>query len=216
LAIADYDTLKSAVQSWAARSDSKFAAQIPTFVGMAEDRIYYGAGEPGDPDYTPALRSSVMEVTAPVTATDGVATLPNNYLEARALTVENQRVGIEYLPPERFRVYDANTSGTVPLYYTITGTTLEVSPAITGALSLSYYRRYDAISDTNPDEPVLIAHANVYLHLCLYAAFTLVRNAELAMSHLALGRSAIEGVNRQSALRRYPGPLRIRSRMVMP
>lgn len=217
MAITDYDTLKAEVQNWAARSDSTFAARVPTFVAMAEDRIYYGAGSPGSSDYTPALRSTVMELTGTIAATSGDATLPAAFLEARSLTVVDQRTGIEYMPPERFAVMAENAASTaIPVYYTIKGTTLSVTPSYTGDLTLAYFRKFDAVTASATTGTLIESHGLIYLHLTLFAAFTWMRNADLALSHVALARSAIEGVNSKSALARFPGPLRIRPRVVMP
>ena len=217
MAIADYDTLKAAIQSWAARSDSTFAAQVPTFVAMAEDRIYFGAGSPGSPDYTPALRATEMELTDTITATDGDATLPTDFLEMRSLTVADQTSGIEYMPPERFVITNENAAATtVPVYYTIRGTTLSVTPSYDGDLSLSYYRRFDAITPSNTVEALLQSYGNLYLYLGLFSAFTWMQEAELAISHVTLARSMIEGINNKSALARFPGPLRIRPRVLVP
>jgi hypothetical protein len=63
MAIADYTTLRAAVLSYAARSDSAFTAMFPTFVSLTEARIYDGAGRPGEDVYSPPLRSRAMEAS---------------------------------------------------------------------------------------------------------------------------------------------------------
>lgn len=214
MAIADYDTLKSALQSYAARSDSKFSAQVPTFVAMVEERLYNGSGTPGDPSYSPPLRSSTMELDTTVAVTAGSGTVPADMLEIRSITVSGQTYGLEYLPPERFKVWSASLTGSGPIYYTIIGSTISVIPAMTGTLQVLYYRRFDAINDSsNKTGSLIIAHGNIYLELGLFYAFVWMRNAELSLSHLALGRSMIEGANRRAISGRYPGPLRARSRL---
>lgn len=217
MSITDYETLKSTAQAFAARSDTTFAARFPVFVSMAEDRLYYGAGTPGAADYTPALRSSTMELTTAITAASGEATLPADYLEARSIAVEDQRTGIEYMPPERWDIYNVNSSATsTPVYYTVKGTSLWLTPSYSGDVNLSYYRSFDRITPTNTSEALIEAHGNLYLYLVLFEAFAFMEDVELSMAYLMRARSAIEGVNSNASLRRFPGPLRIRPRVVMP
>ncbi len=214
MAITDYDTLKSSLQSYAARSDSKFSAQVPTFVGLVEDRLYNGSGSDGDPTYSPPLRSSTMELDTTVAVTSGSGTVPADMLEIRSITVSGQTYGLEYLPPERFRVWSSSITGSGPIYYTIIGSTISVIPAMTGTLQVIYYRRFDAINDSSTKTgPLIIAHGNIYLEMALFEAFAWMRNPDLALSHLALGRSMVTGVNRRAIAGRYPGPLRSRSRL---
>ena len=46
--ITDYGSLKTAIQTWTARTDSVMGNQVPLSVEMAEQRLYEGSGETGD------------------------------------------------------------------------------------------------------------------------------------------------------------------------
>ena len=216
MAIADYTSLKSAVQTWAARSDSIFAGQFPTFVELAEDRIYNGAGMLGEPTYSAPLRSKYMEVEGTVTVTSGTGTIPDTVLEIREISVTDQLHGIEFLPPERFRIFAANNPAGVPAYYTTRGSSIEVTPSASVTLDLTYYRKYDAITLGAPTGTLLTAHSLIYLECCLYEAFAFMQETDLAVAHLARARGMIDGANRTAANIRTAGPLRIRQRNPIP
>lgn len=216
MAIDSYSTLKNALQTYAARPDSVFGNMVPTFVELAEARIYDGAGEPGDDIYSPPLRSSAMEVTGTVTMTSGVGAVPTTALEVRKLYVEDQLSGITFQTPERFHELNENASAGTPVYYTVEAGEIKTTPAFTGDLLLTYYRRYDAITSSNVTGPLLTAHGVIYLEACLFEAFTFLQEGQLAGAHLLKVRSLIAGANRTAGSLRYPGPLRVRSRLVFP
>lgn len=215
-AIEDYTTLRAAIQTWAARTDTTFSNQIPTFVSLAENRLYYGAGKPGDALYTAPLRSDTMEVEGTVTVTDGEGTLPTELIEIRSISVTDQLTGLEYMPPERFMLYSANDPAGIPAYYTIKGRTIEVTPSASVTLDLTYYRYYDAITASNTTGPLIIAHGLIYLSVCLYEAFAFMQDEPSALAHLARARGMIDGANQTSSGVRYKGPLRMRPRVPIP
>lgn len=216
MSIVDYDTLKSSIETWAARTDATFRGQIPTFVALAEDRIYNGAGKVGEPIYSAPLRSATMEVTGTMTVTDGVGTLPAEALELRKMVVNGQLTGLEYMTPERLSLWSSNAVSGTPLYYTTQGRDVVLAPPSSATLNLTYYRQYDAITPTNQTGPLIIAHGLIYLEAALYEAFAFMQDAELALSHLARARGMIDGANRSATAIRTGGPLRIRQRVPLP
>lgn len=214
--IVDYDTLKSAIETWAARTDTAFRGQIPTFVALAEDRLYNGAGKPGEAIYSAPLRSATMEVAGTMTVTDGTGTLPAEALELRKIVVSGQLTGLEYLTPERLSLWSSNAVAGTPLYYTTRGRDVILAPPSSATLNLTYYRQYDAITPTNQTGPLIIAHGLIYLEAALYEAFAFMQEPELALSHLARARGMIDGANNSATKVRTTGPLRIRQRTPLP
>lgn len=215
--ITDYASLKSAVQVWAVRPDTVFGNQVPLFVEMAEARLYNGAGQPGDEVYTPPLRTSVMEVTATVTLTAGVATMPTTALEIRRLYREDDDYGMTYETPERFKVFAANnTTAGDSIFYTVEAGQILTAPIMTDSLLMSYYRSYDPITTSNTTGPLIAAHGTLYLEACLFEAFTFLQEGALAGAHLIRLRSLITGANRTASSIRAPGPKRIRIRNNIP
>lgn len=216
MAIADYATLKSAVMSYVARSDSAFATMFPTFVALCEERLYNGAGKPGDDVYSPPLRSRAMEVTTTIAITAGAGTWPEDVIQVRKLFRDGDTEGLSYMTPERLSVERERypTTGH-PLYFTTEGSTIVVCPSTDTALELDYFARYAATTDTFPAGPLIVAHGLIYLELCLFEAFAWEQEAELAVQHLAKGRSMIEGANGRAMTARMPGPMRSRPRRVI-
>ncbi len=215
--ITDYASLKSAIQVWAVRPDTVFGNQVPLFVEMAEARLYNGAGQPGDDIYTPPLRTSVMEVTADVTLTDGEATMPTEALEIRRLYRLDDDYGMTYETPERFKVFAANnTAAGDSLYYTVEDGQILTAPIMTDTLKMAYYRSYDAITTSNTTGPLLTAHGILYLEACLFEAFSFLQEGLLAGAHLTRLKSLIVGANRTASSIRAPGPKRIRIRNAIP
>lgn len=216
MSIVDYTSLQSALKVWAVRPDSVFSGQIPTFIQACESRIYDGGGEVGSELYTPPLRSAALEVTGTVTMTAGTGALPSNALELRKVYVDDQKSGITYLPPERFDEKNENASAGTPVYYTVEAGQLRVSPAFTGTVNVLYWRRYDALTAAAPTNALVVAHGDIYLQGCLFEAFTFLQEGQAAAAYLARMRSAINGANKTAANLRYPGPMRVHSRLVFP
>ncbi len=215
MSIQDYDTLKSAIQTWVARRDTNFTGQIPTFVAMAEERMYHGSGKDGEPTYTAPIRSRVLDSSTSLTVTDGVATIPDNCLDITKVYPKGARGGMEYLPPERFEIAQANVFGSDALYYTVLGSSLLVHPS-PAEIDLEYVIRHPAITQTVPTGPLIIAHGLIYLECCLFEAFSFERNVELALGHLAKARAMIDGVNRQASMARFAGRLSVKVRRHIP
>ena len=216
MSIIDYDTLVAAVKVWAARSDSTFSGQIPTFIALAEDRIYNGAGKMGDPIYSAPLRSATMEVAGTMTTVDGVGALPAEALELRKLVIAGQLTGIEYMTPERLSLWSSNAVSGTPFYYTTRGRDVVLAPTSSATLNLTYYRQYDPITVSNKTGPMIIAHGLIYLECALYEAFAFMQETEIAMAHLARARGMIDGANRTATAVRNTGPMRIRQRTPLP
>lgn len=216
MAIDSYATLKSAVQTYTVRPDSVFGNMVPTFVELAEARLYDGAGEPGDDMYSPPLRSSVMEVTGSIAVAAGVGTLPASALEVRKIYAEDNLSGITYQTPERFEELNANASAGRPVYYTVEANQIKITPAVTGNLLLAYASRYPAITTSNTTGPLIIAHGTLYLEAVLFEAFTFLQEGDSAKAHFLKFKSLLQGANRTSASMRYPGPKRVVSRLVFP
>jgi hypothetical protein len=216
MAITDYTSLRSAVQTYVARTDSVFSNMIPVFIELAEARIYNGAGDPGDDLYSAPLRALVMETSGTITMTSGVGTMPSTALEFRKVYATDELLGITYQTPERFLQLDENASGGNPVYYTVEDGSIKVTPAYTGTLTVTYFQQFDAINSTTTTNGLITAHGVVYLEAVLFEAFSFLQEIPLAAGHLGKYRSLVAGLNRTAGAMRYPGPMRVRSRMAFP
>lgn len=218
MALTDYNSLKAAVQSWCARSDSKFLAQMETFVSAAEERIYSGAGVGDqDPIYSPPLRTAAMETSEDVVLTSGVGTFADEVLEVRTLNLSGDKVGQSYMTPERREVAVANAlTSTSISSYTITGRTIKTVPAVDGAYTVGYYRRFPSITQDNTTGTLITAYPLLYFEATVYEAFTFIRDGELAIAHLAKYRGLVQAANGVASKFRTSGPLRRRTRGNIP
>lgn len=220
MAIVDYAGLVEGVQKWVARSDTTFTNRIPDFVAMAEDRIYNGADlEAKGQLYSAPLRNSTLEHTATLTFEDGTADLPTDYLGARKLFRSSDRVGLVYMPPERFAVRGAWSSGGDPGYYTIEDGAVKLTPTYDGDVSLLYWRKLSALTsetDSNTNA-LLVAHPMVYLTAALFEAFSFIQEVDIALGHVARLRAMIAGLNRTASQSRLSGgTLRVQPRSPLP
>lgn len=217
MAIADYDTLLSAIQRACARSNSSFTAALPDFVAMAEDRLYHGFGFEGDPLFSPPLRSRLMETTGTITLTSGAGTLPTDYLSMRKLTRSGDQRGLTYLTPERADVELASTTvSDTPLWYTIAGDSLAVVPSWDGDLTALYYKRFDPVNTGNKAGDLIVAHGLLYFEACMIEAMAWQMDTDSALGHAAKFRGMVQGINKSAYDLRFSGPLRVRQRMPVP
>ncbi len=160
MALGTYSDLRDAIAKWAFREgDESFIASVPDFIELAETRI------------NRELRVGAMEKTAPVTMTNNVGTLPDDYLQFRSVA----RNGV-------YPVY-LNSASTACFcdQFSIDGNQIRIGFGVTGDISLIYYARIPALSDTNPTNWLLDKAPDLYL----YGA--LVESAPFMMDDARLG-----------------------------
>jgi hypothetical protein len=175
MAISTYANLQTAIANWLGRpGDSDVAAQAPDLVTLAESRINYGAGEPGDPLYSPPLRVQQMLTRATATASGEYLALPDDYLEMRGPIKVNQTPErfISYVTPQQFAESAASQSTGTPVCYTLAGSEFRFGPAPGSSLTVElwYYAKVPALSDVNTTNWLLTASPNIYLYGCLLEA----------------------------------------------
>ena len=190
MSYADEAALKAHILRVTRRSgDAVFDAEWPRMLAKAEQRMKWGSG---DPVRTPRLRLRGMEHTATVTFTDGVATLPADYLEAKTLTwAGDYPVSPKYRPATDFASSLAESSG-YPAIYTIENGSIRVKPAVSGDANLLYYRTLAAA--TAGQNWVMANAPAVYEHGCLYEAYRFLRNEAEAAKSISDYAAAVYGL----------------------
>lgn len=135
MALATYADLQSQIENWLARDD--LTTYIPDFITLFEAAACR------------RLRVRLMETTATLTPTSGVATIPSDYLGHRRVTwTGSPRIELTYLSPPVFQYeWPVQISGT-PSAYTIEGSNLRVMASDDSALDFDYYQRTAAVSGT--------------------------------------------------------------------
>lgn len=136
----DFTGLAEAVKGWLHRTNPTLVAQIPTFIMLAESRIYR------------KLRVRGMETSFEITASGGTAPLPERYAELKHLRIDGRR------PLERksatwiYDQYPSSAAGGTPAYFARDREQLIFGPPPTDGLVLkgTYYRRPEPLSEDEP------------------------------------------------------------------
>jgi hypothetical protein len=210
MSIANYSELKSAIQNWIARSDDAFNLRMDDFIALAEDRIHYGSGEPGEASYTAPLRIRQMETSGDLTVSSQAVSLPTGFLQERRIYLNTDpKTDLKYLPPDRFWATSGNASGTSgkPVSYTIEGTDLVFGPSPDSSYTgkILYYKKLDALSASAATNWLILNSPGTYLYACLMEAALWDRNDEDAIKYQGLYHARVNALMRQSSLSMYGG-----------
>lgn len=140
MALTNYSDLKTTVANYLGRSD--LSSVIPDFISLAEIRL------------ARQLRLREMMTTATLSTTGGSSSvsLPSDFLSVRDIYIDQTpRQSLSYLSPSAF-TRDARATDTgLPVFYTQTGSTLELAPipSTTYSVVLLYYAKPAVLSDSN-------------------------------------------------------------------
>lgn len=210
MAISNYTELVAAIKSWAVRSDTAFDAQVGNFIALAEDRLYHGSPDEG----SEPLRVREIETDATLTFTTSGAAVPSDYLSMRALTRPSSTYPLAYLPPHDFDVQTSiESSGGVPQYYTVKGSTVELAPAWAGDLDILYYQRLPALTSGTND--ILTNYPNVYLFGALIEAFEWIESDARQAKMTRRYNGAVNAANLTTIKGQHSGvPMRMRPKVV--
>ncbi len=194
MALDSYTTLQAAIIDHAVRSgDTGFEASVPDFITGVEQIVHYGFAS--GPEAIEPLRIADMETSATITMTSCSGTLPTDYLEWRSVSANTSPAkpltpsSIEYGP----EAYSSSTSGIADVF-TITGTTIKTYPASSADLTIYYYAKLDALSDSNASNWLLEKAPLVYLYGSLMLAAPYMMEDGRAASFGLLFKSAIQGL----------------------
>jgi hypothetical protein len=167
MALTNYTSLKSSVASYLGRSD--LTAQIPDFISLAELRLNRNL----------RIRQMLKTATATTTAADPTVGLPSDFLELRDIyIVGNPRLTLSYLSPSAFsRDARADEAGR-PVFYTMSGAEFVLAPIpdTTYTLTMLYYAKPDALSDSNQSNVFMANAADALLYGALLEAEPFLMN----------------------------------------
>ncbi len=160
MAIGTYAQLGTAVTSWMAdRSD--ITAQFDDFLALTEA------------DINRFLRVREMETTSTLTPdAAGKATLPNGYLEYRAVIwTGSPRLDLRLIDPMQAEHLHGYRESDTPRYFTLSGSTIQVLPVSTTDIALLHYTAVPALTSVADTNWLLTKSPNVYLFgICRYAS----------------------------------------------
>jgi len=168
MAISNYTELQTAVANWLDRDD--LSARIPEFIELCEAR------------FNRTLRIRAMEtLDESVDTVAGTSTiaLPTGYIQMRDIhLIANPIVQLQYVTPEIYnRIYAGSSSGK-PQVYTIIANNIKFGPTpdVVYDVSMLYYKKFDALSDSSPTNWVITNAPDVYLYGALLEAEPFLMN----------------------------------------
>jgi hypothetical protein len=165
MALTNYTTLQASISDWLA--DSTLTSVIPDFIQLAE------AG------FNKTLRTRSQITVSTISLTDGSASLPSDFLEAKTVIYRsNPDINLEYA----VNGFDADMnpygSSGMPSAFTIVGSTIKVMPKLTGDVELTYFAKIPALA-SNSTNWLLTNHPAAYLFGSLLEAGKYKRSQEV-------------------------------------
>jgi hypothetical protein len=184
--LTNYSELQTSVASWLNKSNA--TAVIPNFVSLAEA------------EFNRRIRVAQNEDSTALSITSGVATLPADFAEVRALS--DTQGEVEYMAPPRYRTFEDTTQQR--RVYTIVNDQIRTSTQY-GPLTLDYYTTIPPLA-TNTTNWLLTRHPNLYLFLTLYYGAIWLKDSAAASQYQAQSESefaklAIDDGNRAGSVR---------------
>lgn len=184
MALANYSDLKAGVAAWLMGRDD-LTAVIPDFITLAESRI------------NRVLRVREMEATTTLTPASNVCTLPSDFIEARHVyaNASSTKCVLEPVTPDyAVSNYQTNVAGSVPLFYTIVGSSLTAYPLSDSTITLTYYKKVPALSDSAATNWLLTKAPEVYLYGALSEAAPYLEDDARLQTWLALFQAGVQGL----------------------
>lgn len=197
MAITSYSGLKDAIAAWLNRAD--LTDRIDDFIDLAEAR------------FNREIRVNDMLARASTVATDDYVTLPDDWLQHIALSVDGLADAATYVGTKEF--YDAVADGYTgtPRYYTIVGDAIRFlpAPAPTATVEITYYQKIPALSGAQTSNWLLARSPDLYLTGSLMEAEPFLMNDERVALWAARSTSIIAAMNLESERAKRPsGELR--------
>ena len=210
MAINTYATLQTAVANWLDRSD--LTDRIPEFIALAEARM------------NRVLRLAIM-LNVDQTTLGGAAALvagtrdyalPSGYLQMLDFHLRTSPITtLSYLTPENMNRMWAGSQGGRPVAYTIfsdnaSGTPIKSvrlgpSPGSAYDYSITFYKKIDALSDSNTTEQMLTNNPDVYLYGALLEAEPFLMNDQRVQLWATAFQEALRALQEQDNKDRHSG-----------
>ncbi len=198
MAITTYAELKTAVANWLKRSD--LTAVIPDFITLAEVKMYRGEMTPSGVK-VPGLRLSKMEASTTEDTVSGTERydLPSDFLEMRNISYSRSSYtrDLAYRTPRQLDKHNSDESTGYPQKFTIEGNQFRLRPIPSSVwtLSILYFQKLSALSDSVSTNDILTDYPDIYLFGALEQAENYLKNDNRAALWGAKMLSAISAAN---------------------
>lgn len=167
-----YTQLLTLLPQYAERFDDAFAAQIPTIIALAENRIATALKQQGF--------QAVVTGTLPLTSSLAKPSFWKETISFRFTTAEGESTPLYLRPLEYLRNYwpNASLTGTPRFYadYNATHFLLAPTPAAALSFELVYYARLQPLSAANDSNWMTLNVPQALLAACMVEACRFVKN----------------------------------------
>jgi hypothetical protein len=208
VSIATYDELVTGIQGWLARpGDTTISAIAPDLIRLAEDMFNYGYGTEGESLYMPPLRTRDMETRASMTVSSEYVAVPEDFLEARSMTVSGSpEDSLHYSTPQQFADAASSFSSGVPQTYTIVDGSFRFGPSPSGSeVELIYFAKVPALTSDDPTNWLLTKLPTAYLYGSLFHAGPYIGDDASAAKWFGMCSAVLKSYQRQDRISRYGG-----------
>lgn len=152
-----------------------------------------------------------FETTGNVTITSGSGTLPSGLVGIRGVYWNASTINeLEYVNTDAFNAMRNNTG--TPEFYTVTGSTLSVSPSDTGTAVVTYMAKFTALSNSNTSNAILSNFPDAYLYGALKHVCVHTMDDSGLQRYGILFNAACDRINLNNEQRRYGHSLAVRAR----
>lgn len=195
----DYAGLVTSIENWGARSDAVIVSEIPNFIAFATDMFNNGMPERS----VAPLRVREMITTDDLTMTDGVGTLPTDYLQyVTAQSMTSSPRALSYATGSYSNVAYDNSAGLANVF-SIVGSSLNVFPLSGSDVRLVYYAKIPTLTAIVTTNWLIEKMPALYLHASLLQLALFTMNDNLMAREVALVASMIDGLNMTDMLASY-------------
>jgi len=204
MALTNYTELKASLANWLNRSD--LTTEIADdFIKLAEA------------DFNSKLRVRAMIAQVSITVNAETVSLPTDFLQIRDFyTLSGQtKTPLVYTTPASMDITTGTSTTGKPTSFTILGDTIRFSPVPDGTYTakINYYKKFDALSDTNTTNYILASHPAIYLYGALFHAANFLGgiNPQQVQTWQSMFATAMERLELNDREDEYNGsPLQVR------
>lgn len=188
--------IKATVIGYANRTD--LSSMMPTFLELAEQRIYNGAAEG---QVSPLRLSNMLTTVNPASST-----LPTDFIEMKRLAAvidSSTKKTLDFKPLET-TAGEEGTSGS-PQYYSLQNSTLVYAPTFTYPVEMIYYARFPSLSADGDSNWLTNNASTVYISGILIEVGYYLRDDNLAQRELSRFASAVNALQMQDDGNKHSG-----------
>ena len=205
MALSTYSELKTSIANFLNRSDLTTEIQ-DDFIKLTEA------------DFNSKLRVRKMIAQSTLTIDSETEALPTGFLQVRDFYIlsGSTKYPLRYMTPSQMDQVKGTSVTGIPQAYTILGDTFRFTPKPDSTYTgyINYYKKFDALSDTNTTNFILTDHPAIYLYGSLFHAANFLGgiNPQQVQSWTQMYATAMERLELNDREDQFSGsPLQIRS-----